>query len=596
MAMFAALLASASPATAQDAAPPAPRDLSASRPVSVLPADPGRDFSFRDTLNTERKGSFAVIGTHNGKPIYRADNPKGSINQYGVNTRWMTSKPIRKGDVMLIRFAARAVKARQESGEAEGLLTFEQRGGEREVTQAFSVGPDWTQISVPFVATRDHPAGETHLLIAFSNLEQTIEFAEFDALNFENRIALSALPTTSFTYVGRAPDAAWRKAALERIDAIRTAPLAIRVVDRRGRPVRGAMVHAAMTHSAFLWGSEVNADKIVEESADAERYRREIIALFDTTVIGNGLKWPRWVQPDSRVRALAALDWLRAQDKRAKGHNLAWTAWKFSPGFVAKDPAKQAQIASLVDAHIREITAATKGKLIGWDVVNEPVHETDYFKNMPREHVAEWFKLAEASDPSMQLTLNEYGMLNRSSSPLMIADFLEFSRMLRKNGARVDVLGVQGHVGQTPRAPVSVLSDLDLLAVDGQQIQVTEFDMNTRDEALQADYTRDFLIALYSHKAVTGFIMWGFWESSHWKPAAAMFRPDWSEKPNLAVWRDLVLNRWKTKVAQTTGASGEIAARGHLGRYRATATLGGKRATTEFELKPGGAPVVITLQ
>jgi len=597
--VLAIALVGASSLSAQNSAPTSEeRALAAARPVSVLPADPAHSFTFRDGVNKEPKASFVVTGERNGQPLYRADNPKGSVNQYGVTVRWLTGAAIRKGDALLVRFIARAIKARQESGEAEGLLTFQQvgAGGTRELTQAFSVGPDWTRISAPFVATRDYAAGEAGTTIAFSNLEQTIEFSELEALNFEQRIAVSALPVTRFTYVGRDSKAAWRTQALQRIEQIRTAPLAIRVVDRRGKPVAGASVAVEMTQSAFLWGSAVSAERLQEKSADADRYRRQVIDLFDTTVIDNGFKWPRWVQPAFRARALESLDWLRAQGKRVKGHNLAWPAWKFSPGFITSDPTKRAQIAALSDAHIREITAATKGKLIGWDVVNEPLHETDYFEHMPREHVAQWFKIAQASDPAMKLTLNEYGMLNRSSSPLMIADLLEFSRMLRANGARVDVLGVQSHVGQTPRAPVAVLSDLDLLAADGQEIQITEFDMNSQDEALQADYTRDFLIALYSHKAVSGFLMWGFWQSEHWKPDAAMFRADWSEKPNLAVWRDLVLDRWKTKLVQTTSAAGEIAARGHLGRYRATVTLGGKRSVGAFELAGGGAPVVITLK
>lgn len=147
---------------------------------------------------------------------------------------------------------------------------------------------------------------------------------------------------------------------------------------------------------------------------------------------------------------------------------------------------------------------------MGWDVANEAVHETDYYQHMPRERVAEWFKEVEKIDPTLELTLNEYGMLNRSSSPLFIKEFKDFATLLRKHGARIDVLGVQGHVGQTPRAPAAVLSDLDLLAEGGNKVQITEYDFNTPDEALQAEYTRDFLIAVYSHPAVTGFMQWGF--------------------------------------------------------------------------------------
>jgi hypothetical protein len=57
------------------------------------------------------------------------------------------------------------------------------------------------------------------------------------------------------------------------------------------------------------------------------------------------------------------------------------------------------------------------------------------------------------------------------------------------------------------------------------------FDINTDDEELQADYTRDFLTLAYSHPTVVGVQLWGFWERSHWKPEAA--RPSGS-KPRRA--------------------------------------------------------------
>jgi hypothetical protein len=133
---------------------------------------------------------------------------------------------------------------------------------------------------------------------------------------------------------------------------------------------------------------------------------------------------------------------------------------------------------------------------------------------------------------------------------------------------------VQGHVGRQPRDPVEVLSDLDMFKSTGLPVQITEFDINTPDEALQADYTRDFLIACYNHPAITGFTMWGFWEPAHWKPDAAMFRKDWTAKPNAAVWRSLVLNEWRTMVNGNSDANGEVKARGHFGVYEITVTKG----------------------
>lgn len=578
--------------------PALPAALVQAKPLSLLSANPAQDFELRDRINTtsDRKASFKVSGELLGKPVFTADNPKGAANYDGVQVVWKTPAAIRKGDVLFARFAARAIKARQESGEAEGAFAFQRMNGSGRAVQTFSVGPDWTVINVPVVALDDAAPGESIVYISFAHLEQTFEITGLEFYSFGDRLKRADLPITRFNYYGREPDAAWRKAALQRIEEIRTAPLNIQVVDASGQPVPGAQVSAQMTRSEFLWGSEVDADRIVGEGADNERYRQTVLELFDATVFGNGLKWPRWRDPASRARTLKALDWLRRQDKLVKGHNLAWTGWKFTPADIAKDPEARRNIATLVEDHIRDITAATQGKLIGWDVVNEPVHEPDYFAHMPRERIAHWFKMAEKSDPKLTLTLNEYAMLNRSSSPLFIREFKEFAAMLRKEGARIDVLGVQGHVGQTPRPPVEVLNDLDLLAEGGNQVQITEFDMNTTDEALQGDYTRDFLIALYSHKAVSGFFMWGFWQPAHWKPDAAMFRKDWSEKPNLKPWKDLVLGAWRTRIEQPTPASGEIGARGYRGRYVVQASHGGKQARAEVDLGEGGTRVVLKLQ
>lgn len=588
--------AGAAPAAPPPVPPPAlPPALQAAAPADML--DDLSRFEFRDTINpSSAPGSVVMAESQGGAALFRATNPRASPNYDGIGANWRTARPIRQGDVLYARVAMRSLGARQESGESEGLLYFRKEGGGERQPQTFSVGQEWTSIVFPFVAREDVPAGQGVLAISFGNLEQTFEIAGMQLLNFGTRVKLADLPLTRFTYAGREPGAAWRRAALQRIEQLRTAPISIRVVDAEGKPVPGARVRAELVQPEFPWGSEVDAEMLAATGPDADRYRQEVLALFDTTVIGNGLKWPNWSNPQRRANAERAIDWLRAHGKRVKGHNLVWPAWKFTPAAIANDPAQRARIGELVAAHIGEITSATKGKLIGWDVINEPVHETDYFKVVPAERAADWFKMAARSDPALQLTLNEYAMLNRSSSPLFIREFKDYAAMLRAHGARIDILGVQGHVGQTPRAPAMVLSDLDLLAEGGNQVQITEFDINTPDAGLQADYTRDFLIAVYSHPAVTGFLQWGFWEGTHWKPDAAMFRKDWTPKPNLAVWRELVLGQWKTRVDSRAGDAGQLDARGHRGRYRASASAGGRGGSAEFTLPGGGAEVTITIR
>jgi hypothetical protein len=98
---------------------------------------------------------------------------------------------------------------------------------------------------------------------------------------------------------------------------------------------------------------------------------------------------------------------------------------------------------------------------------------------------------------------------------------------------------------------------------------VTEFDIVTRgDEQLAADYLRDCLIACFSHPAYDGFMLWGFWEGSHWIPEAALWRKDWSVKPIGEVWEDWTTNRFHTRKTLVTDRQGRISWRGFKGTYR----------------------------
>jgi GH35 family endo-1,4-beta-xylanase len=299
--------------------------------------------------------------------------------------------------------------------------------------------------------------------------------------------------------------------------------------------------------------------------------------MFDSAVIENGMKWPKWSGSlASREESLRAASWILDHNLGMRGHCLVWPGDKFSPKRIQELPQPKTVLPTLIKDHILDLVTATKGKMYAWDVINEMVHEKDYFKTMPELEAAEWFKVARAADPKPKLMINEYGMLNGPKSPDMIKQYVALTRRLIAAGAPIDAMGIQSHVGRQMRNPVDVISDLNLLAESGLELMVTEFDINTPDEALQADYTRDFLIAVYSHPSVTGFTKWGFWESKHWKPDAAMFRKDWSEKPNAKVWRELVRGQWLTKVDGKTDASGKFSSRGHFGDYEITVNVGGK--------------------
>ncbi len=605
------LLASGRAASPAASAPPAlptlPESLVALAPASLVAADEKPKLYSR--LDGENQAVLTRLPDLTpGVVAYRLDNPARHQNHYAVEALWRTSRPVQKGAALLARFHVRTLFARQEAGEAAFGFYFQQTAQpwHKSTLTRLSVGMEWQLIELPFQAAGDYAPGEVAAYLSFAFYPQSLEFTMPEVLDFGDRVAVDDLPKTRFTYAGREPDAAWRSEALARIEELRVSPLNIIVRDANGRPVPDARVKARLDRPEFIFGSEIDTEWIMKDTPDAERYRQTSLELFCTLTPGSGLKWHRWFFPTAspgrrwtRDETLKALDWLYAQDVRVKGHVLVWGGWGFTPRPVREmsDKAERdRRLPGMIEDFIRQVTAATKDRLEIWEVLNEPLNEPDYINLLGEEAAAGWFKLARELAPQAQLFINDYRMLTGGESRDMVEKYLALIARLRAHGAPIDGIGIQGHFGQQMPGIPSIKADMDLLASAGLPIHITEFDINTTDEALQADFTRDFLILCYSHPGFTGFINWGYWEGTHWLPLAAMYRKDWSIKPNGQVWRDLVLGEWRTRIDATTSPSGEVAARGHRGRYRIEITTpDGRAAELTHQLTRSAGEVVVTL-
>ena len=441
-------------------------------------------------------------------------------------------------------------------------------------------------------------AGDALVELAFGSLAQHVEVTGVEVLNFGNSVVKEDLPETRFTYNGRETGATWREKALQRIEEIRTAPLTVKVIDSEGKPVHKAEVEIKMTRSDFIWGTAINEATLAGTDSVSDIYRMRLLELFNTGGIENGFKSGGWFwEPERKLNTLRSFEWLEKNGFRQRGHNLVWPGWKFNPSttrYIAEHDSPDV-FERFIKAQFYERMAYTKGRVIAWDVINEPMHEKDFFKILPPSVMVDWFKLARRLDPNAQLFINDYSMLNCVESPQNIKDYMKLIRDLRAQGAPIDAVGIQGHVGRQPRDPEQVLSDLDLLIPLGLPVQITEFDINTPDEELQADYTRDFLIAVYSHPVITGVTLWGFWEAKHWKPDAAMFRKDWTPKPNAKVWREWVTGKWKTHATAMTNDKGTVSMRGHLGEYAIYVCCQGKSTKVMCHLGKNGQEIVVNL-
>jgi GH35 family endo-1,4-beta-xylanase len=83
-------------------------------------------------------------------------------------------------------------------------------------------------------------------------------------------------------------------------------------------------------------------------------------------------------------------------------------------------------------------------------------------------------------------------------------------------GAQPDGIGFQSHhAEQNLPSMDEEYATWDRFGALAKQLTVTEYDLTTTDDQLHADHLRDMLTLCFSHPQMTGFVIWGFWETRH---------------------------------------------------------------------------------
>lgn len=460
-----------------------------------------------------------------------------------------------------------------------------------------TAGKEWRRVYLPGQAAGDFAAGGYELTLHFGLQSQTLELGGLALLNLGADADPAKLPFTQITYPGQEPDAPWRKAAAERIDKNRKGELTVRVVDANGKPVTGAKVHVQMQRHAYGFGTFLEYRETIGSGPNSDKLREWTLKLFNRCT--TPIYWADWgwANPTSRKGYLEAAKWAHDNKLTTRGHCIIYPDWKHIPAAfrpLEKDPLA---LRKRLLEQVAEVTDATRQfSFSEYDVCNELRDLKAVPDLLGKDAVAEWFKVAREHAPNSRMAINENTILTHGGVTQAEQDnYAGWIQYLIDQGQGPDVIGMQGHFDEAVTAPETVIRILDRFAKFGKAIQITEFDLITRDEQGQARYTRDFLTAIFSHPATDAFTMWGFWEGKMWQPPGAMIRKDWTLKPNGQAWMDLVLKEWWTDVTATTGPDGSCTSRGFLGDYKITATVGGKEKSTQVKLTKPVTAAVLTL-
>lgn len=508
--------------------------------------------------------------------------------------------PLSKGDVLFYIFYLRVIESINPNGEGSGIF-YVQRSSSPWTSlgsSSLTFRSSWRKMYVVAQAGEDYPINSMEFTIHLGSQAQTVEVGGIIALNLGQGVDLADLPRNPLYWDGMDAGAAWRAAADARIEQIRKGNLTVVVKNQNGDFVKNAAVSVNMKNHAYGFGTFI-ANLVLQNTTNAQKYKAELLKLFNRATtpfyMGDG-GWGWYSSESAKQEYRNMAGWLQDNNIPAKGHVLVWPSWTWMPPFFRNYENDPAGLRAAIEEHLDTLVPIGEEKgLIEWDVVNEPHINHDVMDICGDDIMIEWYKRVHEIDPKPRLILNEYNIIMGGGDPAFQADFEKYIELLLNGGAPLGGLGVQCHFDENLPGIPRVLEILDRFAKYNLPIQVTEFDINTYDEEGQANFTRDFFTAIFSHPITNKLVMWGFWEGDQWIPNGSMIRTNWSYKPNYHVYNDLLFNKWWTREEGSSTRQGVYQTRGFLGEYEISATLDGKTATANVNLVKDGTTVEIQI-
>jgi endo-1,4-beta-xylanase len=234
------------------------------------------------------------------------------------------------------------------------------------------------------------------------------------------------------------------------------------------------------------------------------------------------------------------------------GHNLVWHsqtgAWVFQG--VDDKPADRDTLLARMGDHIRTVVSRYKGKIHGWDVVNEAIDEDGSLRKSPwqvgigDDYVAKAFEFAHQADPDAELYYNDFNL----EKPAKRTGVIKLVKDLQARKLRIDGIGNQAHWRLDTPAIDEIDTALGELHATGLKVMYTELDINllpntARDadpavanpyanglpddvqQQLARRYADVFRVFLKHRDAVTRVTFWGLSDADSWLNRGRMNYP-----------------------------------------------------------------------
>ena len=170
------------------------------------------------------------------------------------------------------------------------------------------------------------------------------------------------------------------------------------------------------------------------------------------------------------------LNFATANGKRMHGHTLVWH--NQVPQWMKDFQGDQKAWEALLKNHIQTVVSHYKGKIAGWDVVNESFLDDGSLRpslwadHIP-DYIAKSFQWAHEADPGAVLFYNDYG---QDGKPKKMQAILDLVAELKRRGIPINGVGLQMHINVDSKRN-ELQEVLDKSVETGLQIHLSELDI-----------------------------------------------------------------------------------------------------------------------
>lgn len=169
-------------------------------------------------------------------------------------------------------------------------------------------------------------------------------------------------------------------------------------------------------------------------------------------------------------------------DMAVIGHCLIWHS-QLAPWFCVDGKGNNVSpeiLKQRMKDHITTIVSRYKGRIKGWDVVNEAIEDDGTWRKSPfydilgEEFILLAFEYAHEADPDVELYYNDYAM----SKPEKREAAIKLIKMLQDRGLRIDAVGMQGHMGTDNPDFDEFEKSIIAYSSNNVNVMITEWDMS----------------------------------------------------------------------------------------------------------------------